>query len=1137
MSGEHDDDLAALLRKLASSDPFDREEAVAHLCKMSTAALVELSEHPVDDVRVGVARAIAGRPDAEVQRVVSTLSKDRASEVREALAREIASRPEWPVADEVLERLARDDDEDVGVPIVPRLAAHPRFQRLLVELVHSNDVEWEVRRTAIREISGCADRSYALRCLTELTGSLANDFLGRDCGRAAESLLGSFGEVPSDALPGGDELRRALRVIGQWEDLDVPRLRRLLESRAPLVPDVDALGHYGKLLTPEAQRGALPRAFHAADTLAAVERVLDGSGSRSVVLLGPTGAGKTAVVHELVHRLSVRKDRPWHVLRVTPSEMLVGTKYLGEWQTKVNSLVNLIASPQRVLLYIPHISELSEVGTTSHSDQMSVATLLAPDIESGRIAVIGESTPEAWSEGMGSEANLQKLFARIDVAPLTRTATREVLELVAVEASAEVEPEALDVALDVADVYLSDIELPGRAVGLLRRMLAERERDVYRRADVLQTLQDATGVPPDFLDDAMPLRVDLLRDFFEARVMGQPQALERVIDLVTLIKAGLDDPNKPSGVLLFVGPTGVGKTELSRALSELLFGDPKRLLRFDMSEYASYESYERLIGTTKREGTLTEAVRRNPFSVVLFDEIEKSHLNVFDLCLQIFDAGRLTDGKGRTVSFRKTIVVMTSNLGAKVETDAAIGFDGEAPPPPSAADIEREVRKFFRPEFLGRVDRIVQFHPLSTETADRIARREVEKVLSRGGLVRRKVSVDVDPSVYALLLRRGYSAALGARPLKQAVESLLLMPIARILATGDARPGSCIQLLAAGETIEAKLVPPDEDERGTGPAEPVTPELERLRERVTLLRSGAESIDARRTELIDRSNSPDFWDDPAGARATLDALHRLDRLLEELDRLDRDVETTANNPNARSAAQFLRRHDLDVRRLEILYDADELGDAYVRITGVRSADGGLEGVERLARMYTAWARRRRMESRVLDDRSASHESEDTITLALEGTGAFALLRSETGLHKFRRDRAGERSTTELVRVEVLPVLDDPPALSRSELRVDARPLRDAAGRLVTTLRTEVHLLHRPTMTTLRALSPEDESAAVDSSIGLLAALITAIPKGDLDVIRRYGFGPASVIRDRRTGRATGRVDRVLGGELDLVADV
>lgn len=1137
MADETQDPWAVLLRQLGAENPFDRQEAVEKLRKEEAVKLLELAKHPIPAVRAGFVQAIAGREEPELLTALVQLAGDSDYSVRLTAAQVIGREEQWSVPDDALMRLAKDGSDEVALPALKRLEGREFCTSLFVKLGRDDDASWGIQREANRLVASLTDVDAAVRLTLETIASTGLEMIARESAGHIEKRLPKNGVVPDGALPDEATLSKVARTVRAWTEGDFPRLKKLLELRAPLAADVSALTGFGKNLTEEARAGTLPRAFHSSETVDALERALEGDDNRSVALIGPTGTGKTAVIHELCHRLAARDGAPWQVIRVVPAELLVGTKYVGEWQTRVRELIELVAAPQRVILFMPNVSELTEVGLSSSSEQMSAATLLAPEIESGRIAVIGESTPESWSRTTASSATFQRLFQRIDVRPMTRAQAREVLGLVALDAGAIVSESALDVTMDVADVYLTDTELPGRAIGLMRRMIADAEKDAFERADVLRTLEEATGVPPDFLDDSIPLRVDLVRDFLEARVMGQPRAIDQVIDLVTLVKAGLDDPSKPSGVLLFVGPTGVGKTELSRALAELLFGDPQRLQRFDMSEYASYESYERLIGGAKNPGTLTEAVRREPFSVILLDEIEKAHVNVFDLCLQIFDAGRLTDSSGRAVSFRKSIVIMTSNLGAKIQTDAGIGFDGKLPPPPGSDEIQRAIGQFFRPEFLGRVDHIVRFDALSPETADLIARREVQRVLKRGGLARRGVSVDVDGGVYAHLLRKGYSPALGARPLKRTVESLLLMPIARLLAAGKSCPGACIQLRVEAGEIRATLVKPDAEDP-LGAEVQVTPRLQEVLERAADLRGRCEDLDLRRSAMLAKTNEPGFWDDATGASATLDAMHRLESLLEDVERLEGELEVTASNKNPKRALRFLNQHVAVCRRLERLFDAPSLGDTYVRLTGVHPSEQELAGVERLARMYTAWARRQGMDCRVLDDRPPTADSEDTVTLLIEGTGAHALLTPESGLHKLRHQLSETESQTALVRVDVLPVPDGFKGTLSNEIEIDSRSLRDVPGRLVTSLTSDIHLVHRPTLTSLRARSPLSAEEARATLGGLLGALVSREhSEASMDIVRRYRFGRSPVVRDTRTGRSSGRVDRVFGGELSLVGDV
>lgn len=532
---------------------------------------------------------------------------------------------------------------------------------------------------------------------------------------------------------------------------------------------------------------ALPKIHEAGRLVRRVAEALTGRRGGSVLLVGPSGAGKTAAVHDLVRQRALHGlgGRPFYA--TSGSRLVAGMSGYGMWQERLRDICRE-AARTGAILHVGGLLELMEVGKSIYNP-LGMASFLRPYLSRGDLRVIAECTPEEVPAIERREPHLLQIFHRVEIEEPDEERGREILLSVAADLSPRRRAAVTEDGLDLLDRlhrrFATSSAYPGRPIRFLTNLIkdAGRERTAAGPREVLAAFSRETGIPPVILDETEPLDLAAVREWFESRVLGQPEAVRRVADLLAVVKTRLARPRKPLASLLFAGPTGVGKTEMAKALAEFVFKDRDRLVRFDMSEYSDPEGAGRLIGGTEEgEGRLTSRVREQPFSVVLLDEFEKAHPAAFDLLLQVLGEGRLSDQAGRVADFRNAVIIMTSNLGAASYGRGPAGFSGREDVRAGARDhFTAEVRRFLRPEMFNRLDAIVPFSPLDRDTVLRIARRELSLISRRDGLLFRKVALRIDDGVAAFLAEKGFEPHYGARPLKRTAEERLVTPLAERL--------------------------------------------------------------------------------------------------------------------------------------------------------------------------------------------------------------------------------------------------------------------------------------------------------------------------------------------------------------------
>lgn len=565
---------------------------------------------------------------------------------------------------------------------------------------------------------------------------------------------------------------------------------------APKKAATPTLNRYGRDLTALAREAKLTPLIGRERELAGTMEILCRQTKRNPILVGEPGVGKTALAEGLAQRIADGQVptplRDKRVVELSISSLTAGASVMGEFERRLQAVVKEVKNAGNVIIFIDEVHAL--VGAGGQQGLQDAATILKPALARGEITCVGATTTHDYRKYVEKDGTLARRFQPVRVEEPNRDTTLDILKMLAPRYEShfgiKIGPDVLHQVYELTRQYLKNHCYPDKAIDLLERASVRTMLNQGEGADVTtdtltSVLSDMTGIPLDRLDSGEMTRYLQMEEDLKQRVIGQDNAVDTVAGLVRLTKRRLDlSPRQPDGVFLFVGPTGVGKTELAKALTEFLFDDEDRLIRLDMSEFAEEFTISRLIGAPPgyvgydQGGQLTERVHKHPFCVLLLDEIEKAHPVVLNLFLQVFDDGRLTDAQGRTVYFSDCTVIMTSNLGGELWFRRPLGFSQRTEQIAAAEEaVVARIRKRLPAEFISRIDEIVLFNPLDEETARQIARLKLDHIIRRR-FADEGIAILFDESVIEYVVRRGFDPKLGARHLERVIQKEILEPLA-----------------------------------------------------------------------------------------------------------------------------------------------------------------------------------------------------------------------------------------------------------------------------------------------------------------------------------------------------------------------
>ena len=582
-------------------------------------------------------------------------------------------------------------------------------------------------------------------------------------------------------------------------------------------------------LTRAAREGKLDPVVGRDSEISRVIEILGRRKKNNPMLIGEPGVGKSAIVEGIAQKIAhgdisaaLAKKR---ILSLDIASVVAGTKYRGDFEKRLKTIIKEASENPDIVLFIDEFHTI--VGAGGASGSLDAANMLKPALARGEFQCIGATTLDEFTKIVEKDGALDRRFQKIVVEPTGVAESIDILNHLRPKYEEfhglSYSDEAVEAAVRLTDRYITDKSLPDKAIdafdeaGSMVRLSTTRKKAEVSAEDIATVVSKMTGIPVNKVAESEGNRIVKMRTRLKGRIIGQDEAIETVVRAIQRNRAGLKDPNRPIGTFLFFGPTGVGKTQLARSLAEYLFDSEENLIRIDMSEYMEKFSVSRLIGAPpgyvgyEEGGQLSERVRRKPYAVVLLDEIEKAHPDIFNLLLQVMDEGRLTDSNGRTVDFKNTIVIMTSNVGSREVQDygSGIGFAtaGKNVEVDRKGVVEKAVRKAFPPEFINRVDEQVYFNSLSRETIEEIIDIELKDLRERA--LEAGYKLTITPAAKRLVADAGYDPAYGARPLKRAVMRYVEDPVSEFIIS-DRILTSRKKVDAAPRTLRVGLSPDKE---------------------------------------------------------------------------------------------------------------------------------------------------------------------------------------------------------------------------------------------------------------------------------------------------------------------------------------